>query len=176
MQLNRLVSVWNFLKTFGRPLELFEVPSLSEFCGFLSTLTGAPSAATASEAAAKGAEGAGPSAPIRDSSIMTEQEEEWVPPGEAPPNPEDTRREEAQRRWDEMCIALVRAALHDLEVVMNLHGGNAEKYQDLFLRGGSRCHLPLNTMTWPELARLTLIMSIYLECGFQGRTRRLWQL
>ena len=127
----RIVSCWNFLYTFARPLGLLSVPSLSEMCKALQLVQKGP-----------GEEG--------------NQDEQ----------------KDAERRLDELCVALVRSVAPDLEVVVGLRGTSQSENWDGLFSTKSGLFLPLNILTWKEIARQCILMQIYAYLGFSGKPLR----
>lgn len=81
---------------------------------------------------------------------------------------EGEAREKAEELWQEVCSTLVRAVAPEVEAVMGLRGTNqSQTFQDLFAKR-TGLMLPFNCLTWPELARLCLLVTIFKELSFTG--------
>ncbi len=143
-QRSRLIACSNFLYTFARPLGLLYVPSLQQLVEALRVLDAAPAGAA---------------------------------PGEGEWDEQDEAHAEAEQLLEDLCLALVRAVAPDLEDTLGLHtGGNADALEDVSIgrsasgaRGGagSGLVLPLNKMTWKEVARLSLATFVLESVGIQ---------
>lgn len=150
-QRSRLVACCNFLYTFARPLGLLYVPSLEKLAEALRTLD-EPSGAGSAASTGGGDEGS---------------------EGE-----ENEARAEAERLLEDLCLALVRAMAPDLEKTLGLHtGGNESALEHVSIgRGasgtkggaGSGLVLPLNKLTWREVARLSLTTFVLDNVGLDG--------
>lgn len=143
-QRSRLIACCNFLYAFARPLGLLYVPSLQQLVDALRALD-APTAASKAE----------------------EDGEEWSQGGE--------KRAEAEQLLEDLCLALVRAMAPDVEDTLGMHaGGNEAALQGVSIgRGaagskggaGSGLVLPLNKLTWKEVARLSLATFVFESVG-----------
>jgi hypothetical protein len=81
---------------------------------------------------------------------------------------DEDEKYEAERLWQEVCVTLVRAVAPEVETLVGLRGSsNTANIQDLFSRKTGLL-LPFNCLTWPEIARLCLLVSIYRELNFTG--------
>ena len=124
MQVGRIVSSWNFLHTFARPLGLQWIPTLPELCDAVRAMQNDPE--------------------------------------------ESAGRAMAKQLWEELCMTLVRAITPDLEAVLGLRGTAASPTIENLFSKTTGVFLPLNTLTWREIARQGLLMQIYAAFSFSG--------
>lgn len=144
-QRSRLIACCNFLYAFARPLGLLYVPSLQQLVDALRALDAPTAASKAGE----------------------EDGEEW--------SEGDEKRAEAEQLLEDLCLALVRAMAPDVEDTLGMHaGGNEAALQGVSIgRGaagskggaGSGLVLPLNKLTWKEVARLSLATFVFESVG-----------
>ncbi|EKU20026.1 bromodomain containing protein, partial [Nannochloropsis gaditana CCMP526] len=95
---------------------------------------------------------------------LDQPEEAGCPLAEA-----EGRKKEAARLIEDLCIALVRAVTPDVEYVLGLKSGHTGDLMEEVCSSKSGLIMPLNKLTWKEIARLSLVMFIYSYLGFSDK-------
>ncbi|GAB5035476.1 bromodomain containing protein [Nannochloropsis oceanica] len=78
-------------------------------------------------------------------------------------------RAEALRLLEDLCVALVRAVTPDVEYVLGLKTGSTGEMMEEVCSDKSGLVLPLNKLTWKEVARLSLVMFVYSHVGLTDK-------